>query len=102
MKSNKTTLIQIIGDLKMAIIQAQQDLIAMKQHKEELESELQGLRWTPPKDAIKNALKRLGMCPRLKQTTRREAHESKVSQGKRPSTTECTSGSTAKNIPQPT
>ena len=77
MKFNEATLIQTIENLKMDIMQAQQNLEAMKLHKTELDTELKTLRLTPPPDAIKNALIRLGMYPKLKPQTRREENDTK-------------------------
>ena len=77
MKFNEKTLKKTIKELSIDIIQSEQDLIAMNAQKAELESELKTLRLIPPLNAIKNALKRLGMYPKLKQTTRREANDTK-------------------------
>ena len=77
MKFNEQTLKKTIDNLTLDIIQNEQDLIAIKAHKAELESELRTLRLTPPRNAIKNALIRLGMYPKLKPQTRREANDTK-------------------------
>ena len=77
MKFNKTTLKKTIEDLKLDIIQNEQDLLAMKTQKSEVESKLNTLRLTPPKNAIKNALIRLNMYSKLKPQTRREVNDTK-------------------------
>ena len=77
MKFNEQTLRKTIDDLTLDILQIEQDLIAMNAQKAELESELKTFRLTPPKNAIKNALIRLSMYPKLKPQTRREANDTK-------------------------
>ena len=59
MKFNEQTLRKTIDDLTLDILQIEQDLIAMKLHKKDLELELISVRLAPPPHAIKNALKRL-------------------------------------------
>ena len=75
MKFNEQTLRKTIDDLTLDILQIEQDLIAMKLHKKDLETELLSVRLAPPPNAIKNALQRLGMWPKLKPQTRREEHD---------------------------
>jgi len=75
MKFNEQTLLKTIEDLKLDIIQTEQNLVAIKLHKIELESELKTLGFTPPPDAIKNALIRLEMYFKLKPQTRREEYD---------------------------
>ena len=77
MKFNEQTLRKTIDDLTLDILQVEQDLIAMKLHKKDLELELISVRLAPPPHAIKNALQRLGMWPKLKPQTRREEHDTK-------------------------
>ena len=93
MKFNKTTLKKTIEDLKLDIIQNEQDLLAMKTQKSELESELKTLRLTPPKNAIKNALIRLSMYPKLKPQTRREEHDTEQHTAKDISSSDLCEGS---------
>jgi len=75
MKFNEQTLRKTIKDLTLDILQNEQDLVAMKLHKKDLESQLTEIRLTPPPNTIKNALKRLDMWPKLKQQNRREEHD---------------------------
>ena len=75
MKFNEATLEQSIIDIDFAIITGEQDLQAMHRHKEDLEHELRTIQLTPPPNAIKNALKRLGMYPKLKLQNRREEND---------------------------
>ena len=75
MKFNEATLEQSITDIDFAIIKTQQDLKAMQLHKEDLQRELRRIQLTPPLNAIKNALKRLGMYPKLKPQHRREEND---------------------------
>ena len=75
MKFNEATLKQSIIDIDFAIITGEQDLQAMHRHKEDLELELRTIKFTPPPNAIKNALKRLGMYPKLKLQNRREEND---------------------------
>ena len=47
----------------------------LNEEKEWLENEIKKKQLTPPKGVIKKALKRVGMMPKLKSKTRREANE---------------------------
>lgn len=93
MKFNEQTLRKTIDDLTLDILQIEQDLIAMKLHKKDLELELISVRLAPPPNAIKNALKRLGMWPKLKPQTRREEHDTKQHTAKDISSSDLCEGS---------
>jgi len=75
MKFNEQTLLKTIEGLKLDIYTTEQDLVGLELHKAELESELKKLRFTPPPDAIKNALIGLEMYPKLKLQNRREEND---------------------------